>query len=735
MQVTLKVREMANIKVKQRDITDCGAACLASVAAHHNSKLPIAKIRQWAGTDKKGTNAWGLIKAAEKMGFSGKGVKCNLEAFAEVPLPAIAHVVVKEVLQHYVVVYKVTDKFVEIMDPGDGQIHRKDPQKFEKEWSGILILLSPSEDFRPLNEKISTIARFRFLLKPHRSILIQSLIGAVIFTILGLSVSVYIQKITDFVLVDGNRNLLNLLSIGMIILLLFQIAIGSFQTSFILKTGQLIDARLILGYYKHLLKLPQRFFDTMRTGEIISRINDAVKIRVFINESLISLAVNLFIIVFSFVLMFLYSSRLALVMAIIIPVYAVIYFITDKLNKKRERKIMENAAELESQLVESLKATKTIKQFNLEEFNAVKTETRFIKLLDNSYKSGLNSLFSSNSTLFVNRLFTIILLWFGSTLVINQEITPGELMSFYALLAYFTNPVSALINMNKIIQNARIASDRLFEIMDLEREEETNTVELSQSHVGDIVLRNVSFSYGTRTDVFENFDLVIPHGKLTAIIGESGSGKSTIAALIQGLYPINEGQIYIGDINIQHANPESLRNLVSIVPQNLDLFAGTIVENIAVGDYQPDMELILKIITQLGMTEFVEQLPGGFNTYLGENGATISGGQKQRIAIARALYRKPEILIMDEATANLDAESEHYVQKVIQSFVAEGKTVILIAHRLSSVVDADQIHVLQKGELVQSGTHDELISHEGIYKNMWVRQFPASVRNKILVES
>ncbi len=722
---------MAGIKVKQRDITDCGAACLASVVAYYNSKLPISKIRQWAGTDKKGTNAWGLKKAAEKMGFSGKGVKCNLEAFNEVPLPAIAHVVVKKVLQHYVVVYKVTDKFIEIMDPGDGQVHRKPLQEFEKEWTGVLILLSAGNDFKPLNEKISTIARFRFLLKPHRGILIQSLIGAVIFTILGLSVSVYIQKITDFVLVDGNRNLLNLMSIGMIILLLFQVAIGSFQTSFILKTGQLIDARLILGYYKHLLKLPQRFFDTMRTGEIISRINDAVKIRVFINESLISLAVNLFIIVFSFVLMFLYSSRLALVMAIIIPVYILIYFITNKLNKKRERKIMEDAAELESQLVESLKATKTIKQFNLEEFNSVKTETRFIKLLNNTYKSGLNSLFSTNSTLFVNRLFTIILLWFGSTLVINQEITPGELMSFYALLAYFTNPVSALIDMNKTIQNARIASDRLFEIMDLEREEDANTIELNQSHMGDIVFKDVNFSYGTRTDVFENFNLTIPYGKLTAIIGESGSGKSTIAALIQGLYPINDGQIYIGDININYASPESLRDLVSIVPQNLDLFAGTIVENIAVGDYQPDMELILKIITQLGMTEFIEQLPGGFNTYLGENGATISGGQKQRIAIARALYRKPEILIMDEATSNLDAESEYFVQKLIQSFLNEGKTVILIAHRLSSVVDADQIFVLQKGKLVQSGTHNDLINEDGSYKTMWERQFPESVRNRI----
>lgn len=713
------------IKIKQHDITDCGAACLASVSAHYNLKIPIARIRQWAGTDKKGTNAWGLIKAAEKLGFSAKGVKGELEAMNEVPFPAIAHVVVKKVLQHYVVVYKFTKDYVEIMDPGDGQIHRKTHAEFAEEWTGVLILLSPNQEFIARNEKVPVLTRFRYLLYPHRKILVQALIGAIVYTVLGLSTSIYIQKITDFVLPDGNRNLLNLLSLGMVIILIVQIVIGSLQSIFVLKTGQLIDARLILGYYKHLLQLPQRFFDTMRTGEIISRINDAVKIRAFINDTMINILINLFIIVFSFVLMFIYSMKLALIMVIVIPLYGLVYWATNALNKKRERKIMENAAELETQLVESINAIKTIKQLNLEQFNNLKTETRFIRLLDSTYKSGLNSIFSGNTSQLITRAFTIVLLWAGSYLVIDHTITPGELMSFYALIGYFTGPVSSLIGMNKTIQNATIAADRLFEIMDLERDDDIeHTIELNQNMLGDITFRNVSFSYGTRIDVFEDFNLELKLGRLTAIIGESGSGKSTIAALIQGIYPLNKGQVSIGDVNIRYASPESLRHLVCIVPQNLELFAGNVIENIAVGELAPDMELLLKVCKQLDMISFIEKLPNGFATYIGEHGATLSGGQRQRLAIARALYRQPEILIMDEATSNLDSKSEQVVQETIRQLVTEGKTVVLIAHRLSTVIDAHEIIVLKEGQITEQGSHTELYAQKGYYYQMWQRQMP-----------
>ncbi|NBW38972.1 MAG: peptidase domain-containing ABC transporter, partial [Cytophagia bacterium] len=548
--------------------------------------------------------------------------------------------------------------------------------------------------------------------------------GALIYTVIGLSTSIYVQKIIDYVLVDGNRNLLNIMSVSMIGLLVFQIYIGAAKSVFTLRTGQLVDAQLILVYYKHLLKLPQQFFDTMRVGEIISRINDAVKIRAFVNDVLINLAVNVFIVVLAFALMFTYYWKLALVILLIIPFYAIIYFITNQLNKKVERKLMENAAELESQLVESLNSVHTIKSFGLESFTNLKTEVRFVSLLKTIYKSGINSIFTVNSSEFFSRLFTIILLWIGAGFVLDNQITPGELLSFYALIAYFTGPVSSLIGMNKVIQNAVIAADRLFEIMDLEREKDENTVKLTPDMIGDIAFKDVHFRYGSRVTVFQQLNLIIPKGKVTAIVGESGSGKSTLMTILQNLYPIQSGSVSIGTYDLKYIDNESLRSVIGVVPQKIDLFAGNVVDNIAVGDYEPDMKKIIAICTAIGIMDFIEKLPNNFSTYLGENGATLSGGQKQRIAIARALYKDPEILILDEATSSLDSASEQYIQKMINVLRENNKTIIIIAHRLSTVFNADKIIVLDNGLVAEEGKHTDLISNRKHYYNLWKQQSP-----------
>lgn len=716
---------MTKTTIKQHDITDCGAACLASISAHYNFQIPISRIRQYAGTDKKGTNVYGLIKAAEKLGFEAKGVRGDFESLFKIPKPTIAHVIVRERLHHYVVIYEVTKTYIKVMDPGTGKLEKRSHEDFKKEWTGVLVLMLPNETFEKGNEKVSVFKRFWFLLKPHRAVLIQAFVGALVYTLLGFSTSIYIQKITDHVLVDGNAQLLNLLSVVMIVLLVVQLAIGYYKDTFLLKTGQQIDARLILGYYKHLLKLPQQFFDTMRVGEIISRINDAVKIRNFINGVSLNLTVNILIVIFSFALMFTYYWKLALIMLIIIPVYSLIYWIVNKLNRKVERRVMENAADLESQLVESLNSVGTIKRFGLEDFANIKTETRFITLLRTGYTSALNTIFSQTSSKAISQVFIIVLLWAGSGFVIERQISPGELLSFYAIIGYFTGPLSSLIGANKEIQNALIAADRLFEIMDLEREEKDKNLVFSRDKVDDITFSEVCFQYGTRVEVFKNLNLTIQKGSITAFVGESGSGKSTLVSLIQNIYPINKGKIRIGDIDINHIENHSLRNLISVVPQKIDLFAGNVIENIAVGKLQPDFEKIHKICKDIGILDFIESLPNDFSTYLGENGASLSGGQKQRIAIARALYKDPEILVLDEATSSLDSNSENYVQKTIDNLRSEGKTVIIIAHRLSTVINADKIVVLDKGQVLEEGSHYQLYDQKGAYFKLWQQQVPS----------
>lgn len=711
--------------VKQHDMRDCGAACLASVAAHYRLRMPIARIRQYACTDKQGTNVLGLIQAAEKMGFVAKGVKAQKEVLDKIPTPAIAHVVRKNgdmELHHFVVVYGYRKGQVKIMDPAYGTMEFVPAEKFSGEWTGVLVLLEPDDGFEAVDNTVSVWRRFWALVRPNSNVLAQALFGALLYTVLGLSTSIYIEKITDNVLVGGNTNLLNLLGVAMLLILAFQLILGCCQSVMVLRSGQLIDSRLILGYYKHLLLLPQTFFDTMQTGEITSRIGDAVQIRNFINSTAIRLVVNVFIIIFSFALMFTYYWKLALIMLIVIPLYIGLYLITDKWNKRTERRLMEDAAALESQLVESINGVRTIKQFGIEHFSNLKTENRFVKMLYSIYSSAMNAVFSGRSSEAINRIFTIVLLWAGSYFVLDGEITAGELMSFYALIGYFTGPIAELVESNKSVRTAIIAADRLFEIMDLEREEKGEKVDIKPEMAGDVQMSHVSFRYGTRTQVFDDFSIVFKKGQFSAIVGESGSGKSTIAHLLQNLYPIAGGKIFIGEMDLQYVSNASLRSLVASVPQQVDLFSGTVLQNIALGDETPDIQRVVELSKDLGLLDFIEKLPEGFNANVGENGSLLSGGQRQRLAIARALYKNPEILILDEATSSLDSVSEKYVQQTIDKQIARGKTVIVIAHRLSTIKRADQIFVLAGGKLQEQGKFEQLVSAKGEFYRLWQSQ-------------
>jgi len=624
-----------------------------------------------------------------------------------------------------VVIYKVKKGKLRIMDPASGSIVNYTKKEFVDRWTGVLVLLSKKEGNKILIEGMNPYRRFWGLIRPHRRILLQVIFGAIIYTILGLGISVYVQKIVDQVLGSSNRNLLNLMSLLMLGIIILQAYIGIKRRIYVLKTGQLIDAGLILGYYRHLLHLPQRFFDTMQVGEIISRINDAVKIRVFINNIAIDMLVNLFVVLFAFALMFTYSWKLASLVVLIIPFYLGIYLLMNHVNKKVERRLMEDSAGLESQLVESITHIRTVKETGLETYTELKTENRFVALLYTYFRSAMNEIFANSSTQFLASLFLVLLLWIGSVLVLEGEITTGELLSFYALMAYFNNPLISLIGSNKNIQNALIAADRLFEIMDMERDPGQNRIRFTKNDMGDICFENISFRYGSRAEIFKNFSLSIKQGQITAIVGESGSGKTTLTGLLLQLYPLNEGKIKIGRKDLSFVVKSDLRKIIGVIPQQVQLFKGSIIDNIAFGT-TPDLSKIFKLSEELGISTMIEGLPHGYDTEIGENGATLSGGQKQRIAIARALYRSPEILILDEATSGLDSHAEQIVQRVVQNFASLGGTVILISHQLNNIIIADQILVLKQGRLVEKGRHQELLSHRKVYYDLWVGQ---NIRN------
>lgn len=671
------------MNVKQHDITDCGAACLASIAGHYGLHLPIARIRQYAKTDRCGTSALGLKQAAIKMGFKAEGVQATMDALMSTAKPTIAHITLENNLQHYVVVYNITSDHVVFMDPAKGEMDKVSKLKFKSMWSGVLLLLEPSSSFRSISKK-SRLGRIFKLLRPHASTLFGALTLALISTILGLTPSIYIGHLVDQVLPIGNLFTLKVLSLIVFGILAIEILMSVIKDVFILRVAQKIDADLILGYYSHLMKLPYSFFGKMRTGEIISRVSDAVKIRNFINGVGLSLLLNGLILIVSFSFMFIVQWKLALILLSIIPVYIGIYALVNRLNKKTERKVMERTADFESQMVESLNNIGTIKHLGLESFSLNKTSNVFRQFLNATYQAGLNSIIAVTTTNGASRAFTIGLLWIAGLFVVGEEFTLGELVSFYSVMAYFTVPLGTLIVANTHIQRALIAADRLFDVMDLEPAK-GGTKEVSHL-VGDIVIEDLTFAYGARGNLFERLSLTIPDGKLTVLNGKNGCGKSTLIKLIQGLYPY-QGSITVNDGEVRELHPTSLRTLIGIVPQSAELFAGTFIDNIALGDRNPDLDRIWEVCKMADLNTFIGSHPQSLESLVGEQGINLSGGQMQKLCISRALYRGPDILILDEATSNLDEESTHLIMERLKGLHI---TILAVSHDPSVLHLADK---------------------------------------------
>jgi ATP-binding cassette subfamily B protein len=643
----------------------------------------------------------GLLEASKKLGFDSRGVRGDRKSLFKIPKPALAHVVLDNGRHHYVVIYQVKRKFIQIMDPANGKLRRMNWSEFSEIWKGILLILLPSESFEPGTKKMKVLPWFWRLLKPHYAILIQAIVGSLLYTLLGFSTSVFIRNITDKVLVFGDLWLLKTMGIAMIVILILQLFLSVFKDVFIVRIGQEIDARLVLGYQNHLFRLPQRFFDTMKIGEIISRVGDAIKIRMFISHTVMSLTVNVFIVILSYLLILYYNWKIGLFLLAMIPLYVAVFLLTDRFNRKTERKVMEASAQLESHLVESLQGIRTLKFFGAEPCVLEKTEVKFLSLLRAGYCSSLNQVFAQSSSFGIQNIFTTGLLWIGSFYVLESRLTTGELLSVYAILGYLTGPIAAVIASNKSIQNALIAADRLFEITELDTEQPRQGVSLNEFQPGDIVFDRIEFNYKPGIKVLNQFSTTIRAGEITAIKGESGSGKSTLLNLLQRSYQIQKGTIKIGGIDLRYISDESLKKVISVVPQNIELFSGTIAENIALGDSSVDLKKILDIIALLEMEDFIEKLEQGCHTFIGDNGVNLSGGQRQRIAIARALYRKPQILLLDEPSASLDKLSEKSMIRAMHSLKNQGKTVILVSHRQSSLEEADRILVLENGKLTQ----------------------------------
>lgn len=716
--------------VKQHDITDCGAACLATISKQYGLNLSISKIREVAGTDKQGTNAYGMIKAAEQLGFSAKGVKGNQEAFfTEFPLPAIAHVVVDGSLLHYVVIHKITKKQIIIADPAKG-IVKYAPEEFFKIWTGVLILLVPTSKFQKGNENKGVLSRFFSLMFPQKRLLLNIFLSSLIITVFGILASFYFRFIMDDIVPNSLRKTLITLSIGVIVLYIFKAILEAFRNHLMLYLSQKLDIPLILGYYQHVLGLPMNFFGTRKVGEIVSRFMDASKIRDAISSATLSIMIDTLMALVGGVVLFTQNHLLFGIAVIVVALYGIIVFAFNKPVKKINEKQMEDNSQVTSYLVETLNGIETVKAFHAEDKAQAKTDRLFVKLLKSVFKGGMITNAQQTLTGAISTIGGTVILWVGVVSVLNGNMTLGSLLTFNALLAYFLDPVKNLINLQPTMQTAIVAAERLSEILDLELEKtaDKNRKLSPQSLNYPIKIENLDFRYGTRKLVLENINMNIGAGEKIALVGESGSGKTTLSKLLMNFYPWEKGEIFIGDYNLKDINLESLRNRIAYISQDIFLFSGTIRENLELGNEDATLEDIIEACKLSKADEFINKLPLRYETMLEENGANLSGGQKQRLAIARALLKKPDILIMDEATSNLDSITEKAIEKTINN-LSKNITTIIIAHRLSTIMRCDKIFVMEQGKFIEQGTHQELIEQKGRYYNLWKDQLPDNMEN------
>ena len=614
--------------VKQHDITDCGAACLATISKQYGLNLSISKIREVAGTDKQGTNAYGMIKAAEQLGFSAKGVKGDKEAFfTEFPLPAIAHVVVDGSLLHYVVIHKITKKQIIIADPGKG-IVKYTPEEFFKIWTGVLILLVPTSKFQKGNENKGVLSRFFGLMFPQKRLLLNIFISSLIITVFGILTSFYFRFIMDDIVPNSLRKTLITLSIGVIVLYIFKAVLEAFRNHLMLYLSQKLDIPLILGYYQHVLGLPMNFFGTRKVGEIVSRFMDASKIRDAISSATLSIMIDTLMALVGGIVLFSQNHLLFGISVIVVALYGVIVFAFNKPVKKINEKQMEDNSQVTSYLVETLNGIETVKAFHAEDKAQAKTDKLFVKLLKSVFKGGMITNAQQTLTGAISTIGGTVILWVGVVSVLNGNMTLGSLLTFNALLAYFLDPVKNLINLQPTMQTAIVAAERLSEILDLELEKaaDENRKLSPQTLNYPIKIENLDFRYGTRKLVLENINMTIGAGEKIALVGESGSGKTTLSKLLMNFYPWEKGEIFIGDYNLKDINLESLRNRIAYISQDIFLFSGTIRENLELGNEDATLEDIIEACKLSKADEFINQMPLRYETMLEENGANLSKG-------------------------------------------------------------------------------------------------------------
>ncbi|MGH1395564.1 MAG: ABC transporter transmembrane domain-containing protein [Trichormus sp.] len=714
----------------QQSASDCGAACLVMVSRYWGKRFSVNRLRDIANVDRNGASLRGLSAAAESIGFATRPVKASLDQLAKQKLPAIAHWEGK----HYIVVYEITSQHVIVADPAIGQ-RTLTHDEFKADWSGYTLLLQPTAFFKDTQEATTPFWQFFELVKPHSLVLFEVFITSIFIQIFGLITPLFTQLILDRVVVQRSELTLFAVGLGLLIFNLFRVAMTGLRQYLLDHTAHKIDIALIVAFIRHTLRLPLSFFESRYVGDIISRVQENQKIQRFLSGEALSILLDLLTVFIYVGLMFWYSWKMALLVLVIVPPFVILALVATPFLRKISREIFNAATNESSYLIEVLSGVRTVKATAVEQT----VRWHWEELLHKETKTSFSGQVIGNRLqIFSNAIQAVIttaLLWFGAHQVINNQLTIGQLVAFNMLLDNIITPFQRLTVLWNELQEVTIAVERINDVLDSEPEEDLqhqSRQSLPQIQ-GHIRFENVTFRYHPESDVniLENLNFEVKPGQVVALVGRSGSGKTTISKLVLGLYPPTDGKVFIDGQDITSISLRSLREQVGVVDQDTFLFGSTIRENISLGYPGASLESIIAAAQLAGADDFIKKLPLGYETQIGEGGGMLSGGQRQRIAIARALLGDPKLLILDEATSHLDAESERIIQRNFNT-ILKNRTTLIIAHRLSTVRNADLILVLDKGLLIEQGTHEELMRKKGHYYYLNQQQLDSGIESQLL---
>ncbi|MEH1853594.1 MAG: ABC transporter transmembrane domain-containing protein [Nostoc sp.] len=697
----------------QQSAADCGAASMVMVARYWGKRFSVNRLRDLANVDRNGASLRGLVAAAESIGFSTRPVKASLDKLAEQSLPAIAH----WEGNHYVVVYKVTSKQVILADPAIGQ-RSLSHAEFKAGWTGNTLLLEPTALIKQTKNDSTPFWQLFELVKPHWLVLLEVFIASVFIQIFGLITPLFTQLILDRVVVQRSELTLTTVGLGLLIFSLFRVAMIGLRQYLLDQTANRVDVSLIVGFIRHTFRLPLSFFESRYVGDIISRVQENRKIQRFLTGEALSILLDLLTVFIYLGLMFWYSWKMALGALIIVPPFVLLALIATPFLQRVSREIFTTFSAESSYLIEALTGVRTVKSLAVEQT----VRWHWEELLNKSVKSNfLGQVIQIRLQMFSSVIETLAntgLLWFGAWQVIHGNLTIGQLVAFNMLLGNIIHPFQRLAVLWNEIQEVVIAIERIHDVIQAEPEEDLHLSSRQSlpNLKGDICFENVTFRYQVESEIniLQNLSFKVKPGQTVALVGRSGSGKTTISKLVLGLYPPTDGKLLIDGQDITSLSLRSLRSKIGVVDQDTFLFGGTIRENIAISYPSATLEEIMEVASLAGAHKFIKQMPMGYETQIGEGGGMLSGGQRQRIAIARALLGNPQVLIFDEATSHLDAESEQIIQTNLNK-IRQCRTTLIIAHRLSTVRNADLILALKDGVLVESGTHKELMAKQGYY--------------------